>query len=51
MNNAMDILTESDVRVPMRDGVRMAAHVFRPNVEGRFPGSCCARHTTVEVRI
>ena len=38
MNNAMDILIEPDVRVPMRDGVRMAAHVFRPNVEGRFPG-------------
>ena len=38
MNNAMDILTESDVRVPMRDGVRMAAHVFRPDVDGCFPG-------------
>ncbi len=38
MNNAMEILSEPDVRVPMRDGVRMEAHVFRPNVEGRFPG-------------
>ena len=38
MNNAMEILTETDVKVPMRDGVRMAAHVFRPDAEGRFPG-------------
>ncbi len=38
MNNAMEILTEPSVWVPMRDGVRMEAHVFRPDVDGRFPG-------------
>ena len=38
MNGALGILTEPDVQVPMRDGVRMAAHVFRPDADGRFPG-------------
>ena len=32
----------------MRDGVRMAAHVFRPDADGRFPESCCARRTTAQ---
>jgi hypothetical protein len=28
---------EPDVKVPMRDGVKLAANVFRPKGEGRFP--------------
>jgi uncharacterized protein len=28
---------ESDVMIPMRDGVRLAANIFRPTTEGRFP--------------
>ena len=28
---------EKDVMVPMRDGVRLAADVFRPDAKGRFP--------------
>ena len=36
MSGTLGILTDPDVQVPMRDGVRMAAHVFRPNVDGRF---------------
>ena len=30
-------VVERDVRIPMRDGVRLAADVFRPAAEGRFP--------------
>src|SRR4029453_4288471 len=30
-------ITERDVKVPMRDGVRLAANVFRPSAEGKFP--------------
>src|SRR4030095_13495486 len=32
-----DCITESDVKFPMRDGVRLAANVFRPSAEGKFP--------------
>jgi uncharacterized protein len=28
---------EPDVRMPMRDGVQLAANIFRPTGEGRFP--------------
>ena len=28
---------EPDVSMPMRDGVRLAANIFRPKGEGRFP--------------
>jgi putative CocE/NonD family hydrolase len=28
---------ERNVRIPMRDGVRLAADLFRPDTEGRFP--------------
>ncbi len=28
---------ESDVKISMRDGIRLAANVFRPKSEGRFP--------------
>ena len=38
MSSTLGILTEPDVQVPMRDGVQMAAHVFRPDADGRFPG-------------
>src|SRR5262249_21753204 len=31
------IREELDVRIPMRDGVRLAADVFRPAAPGRFP--------------
>ena len=37
MSGALGILTEPDVRVPMRDGARMGAHVFRPDAGGPFP--------------
>ena len=30
-------VAERDVRIPMRDGVRLAADVFRPAREGRYP--------------
>jgi putative CocE/NonD family hydrolase len=32
---AIDI--QLDVRIPMRDGVDLAANIFRPSAEGRFP--------------
>ena len=40
--DAFDVVLESDVKVTMRDGVRLAADVYRPArggrvVEGRFP--------------
>jgi len=28
---------EADIKMPMRDGVQLAANIFRPNGEGRFP--------------
>jgi uncharacterized protein len=31
------VRAESDVQVPMRDGVKLAADVYRPDAEGRFP--------------
>ena len=37
MSGALGILTEPDVRVPMRDGARMEAHVFRPGAGGPLP--------------
>ena len=35
---ALGLVVERDVAVPMRDGVVLRAHVFRPEAEGRFPG-------------
>lgn len=35
MNN--QIITEFDVAVPMRDGIRLSAIIIRPAKEGRFP--------------
>jgi putative CocE/NonD family hydrolase len=32
-----DVRAELGVRVPMRDGVKLVANVFRPATEGRFP--------------
>jgi uncharacterized protein len=32
-----DILLEQDVFVPMRDGVRLAADIYRPKAKGKFP--------------
>ena len=37
MSGALGIHTEADVRVPMRDGVRLEAHLFRPDAGGPFP--------------
>ena len=28
---------EKNVRIPMRDGIRLAADLFRPDADGRFP--------------
>src|ERR1041385_257924 len=28
---------EYNVLIPMRDGVRLAAHIYRPEAKGRFP--------------
>ena len=32
-----EIIDESKVPVPMRDGVNLAAHVYRPDAPGKFP--------------
>lgn len=34
---APEIFFEPDVRIAMRDGVELAAHIWRPKAEGRFP--------------
>ena len=34
---AYGIVVERDVDVPMRDGARLKADVFRPDDRGRFP--------------
>ena len=31
------IKVEKDVYVPMRDGVRLAINIFRPDAKGKFP--------------
>lgn len=33
----LKVIRERNVMVPMRDGVRLATDIFRPNVPGRFP--------------
>jgi len=38
------VLHESRVRVPMRDGVRLAAEVFRPDAPGTFPALMLLRY-------
>ncbi len=35
---ALGLVVEGDVAVPMRDGIVLRAHVFRPDAAGRFPG-------------
>ena len=32
-----DIKVEKDVFVPVRDGVRLAVDVYRPDADGKFP--------------
>lgn len=34
----LDVRTEMDVDVPMRDGVKLRANVWRPRTGGKFPG-------------
>ncbi len=31
------VKTELGIRIPMRDGVRLVANIFRPDAEGKFP--------------
>ena len=33
-----DLVVEKDVEIPMRDGARLKADIFRPKSGGRFPG-------------
>ena len=37
-SGVLGVIEESDVPVPMRDGVALRANVFRPDAGGRFPG-------------
>ena len=32
-----DILIEKDIEIPVRDGARLKADIFRPKSGGRFP--------------
>ncbi|HEV2042716.1 MAG TPA: hypothetical protein VGT81_22180, partial [Casimicrobiaceae bacterium] len=32
-----DLVIEKDLEIPMRDGARLRADVFRPKTGGRFP--------------
>ncbi len=32
-----DIKVELDVKVPMRDGIRLSTNIYRPDAEGKFP--------------
>ncbi len=32
------IKTEKDVMVPVRDGIKLAVDVYRPDAKGKFPG-------------
>ncbi|MEW6130086.1 MAG: CocE/NonD family hydrolase [Acidobacteriota bacterium] len=31
------VVKEANVKIPMRDGIRLAANILRPDVHGRFP--------------
>ena len=33
----MSVLVEKNVLVPMRDGIRLAADVYRPSTDGQYP--------------
>ena len=33
----LNVVVERDVRIPMRDGVRLGATMFRPEAPGRYP--------------
>ncbi|HZU33644.1 MAG TPA: CocE/NonD family hydrolase, partial [Candidatus Angelobacter sp.] len=35
--NLFKVLKSYNVHIPMRDGVRLAAHIYRPEAEGKFP--------------
>ncbi|MCZ6675823.1 MAG: CocE/NonD family hydrolase [Candidatus Poribacteria bacterium] len=37
-NNTVGIIVETDVPIPMRDGVVLRGNIFRPEAGGRFPG-------------
>ncbi|HPA47170.1 MAG TPA: CocE/NonD family hydrolase, partial [bacterium] len=32
-----EVQFEKDVMIPMRDGVKLAANIFRPKADGKFP--------------
>ncbi len=32
-----DVLMEMNVKIPMRDGIKLAIDIFRPSAEGKFP--------------
>ncbi len=34
---AYEVDSRADVKIPMRDGVKLSAHIFLPKAEGRFP--------------
>jgi predicted acyl esterase len=36
--SALKIRIDKDVRIPMRDGVRLAADIYRPQTDGKVPG-------------
>lgn len=35
--NLFKVLKKYNVPIPMRDGVRLSAHIYRPEAEGKFP--------------
>ncbi|MBW7990099.1 MAG: CocE/NonD family hydrolase [Planctomycetes bacterium] len=35
--NTFEVDVRSDVKIPMRDGVQLSAHIFLPKAEGTFP--------------
>ncbi|MCH2115656.1 MAG: CocE/NonD family hydrolase [Pirellulales bacterium] len=32
-----DIIRETKIPLPMRDGIKLAAHIYRPDIPGKFP--------------
>lgn len=38
------VLVERNVRVPTRDGIRLAATIYRPHTTGKFPTLLCMRY-------
>ena len=36
-NNEFNVVRDLDIKIPMRDGINLAADIYRPDAPGKFP--------------